>query len=247
MRKRDIMKKTAAFFDIDGTIFRNSLMIEHFRKLIAFEIINPEVWYTKVKKAYDDWEKRYADFEEYLEILAGVYLDELKGIKREHIEFVANNVIDSNWDMVYKYSRGQIEWHKNMGHEVFFISGSPDFLVSKMAEKYGATEYRGTKYLVDSNNCYTGEIIRMWDSTSKKKVLDEIIEKYNVDLVTSYAYGDTIGDLSMLRRMGNPVAINPNRDLIMEIKADEYLSKQITIIVERKNVIYKCSANVELL
>ncbi|MGM0396069.1 MAG: HAD family hydrolase [Bacillota bacterium] len=241
------MKKTAAFFDIDGTIFRNSLMIEHFRKLIAFEIINPEVWYTKVKKAYDDWEKRYADFEEYLEILAGVYLDELKGIKREHIEFVANNVIDSNWDMVYKYSRGQIEWHKNMGHEVFFISGSPDFLVSKMAEKYGATEYRGTKYLVDSNNCYTGEIIRMWDSTSKKKVLDEIIEKYNVDLVTSYAYGDTIGDLSMLRRMGNPVAINPNRDLIMEIKADEYLSKQITIIVERKNVIYKCSANVELL
>jgi HAD superfamily hydrolase (TIGR01490 family) len=244
---RDRMKKTAAFFDIDGTIFRNSLMIEHFKKLIAFEIINPEVWYTKVKKAYDDWEKRYADFEEYLEILAGVYLEELKGIKREHIEFVANNVIESNWDMVYKYSREQIEWHRKMGHEVFFISGSPDFLVSKMAEKYGATEYRGTKYLVDADNCYTGEIIRMWDSTSKKKVLDEIIDKYQVDLVRSYAYGDTKGDLSMLRRMGNPVAINPNKELLLMIKEDEYLSKRISIIVERKNVIYKCGADIELL
>lgn len=241
------MKKTVAFFDIDGTIFRNSLMIEHFKKLIAFEIINPELWYTKVKKAYEDWEKRYADFEEYLEILAGVYLEELKGVKREHIEFVADNVIEANWDMVYKYSREQIEWHRKKGHEVFFISGSPDFLVSKMAEKYGATEYRGTKYLVDSNNCYTGEIIKMWDSISKQRVLDEIIDKYNVDLVKSYAYGDTPGDLSMLRRMGNPVAINPNRELILKIKEDESLSKKTAIIVERKNVVYKFSADVELL
>ena len=241
------MKKTVAVFDIDGTIFRNSLMIEHFKKLIAFEIINPELWYTKVKKAYEDWEKRYADFEEYLEILAGVYLEELKGVKRDHIEFVADHVVEANWDMVYKYSRGQIEWHRKMGHEVFFISGSPDFLVSKMAEKYGATEYRGTKYFVDSNNCYTGEIVKMWDSASKQRVLDEIIEKYNVDLAKSYAYGDTTGDLSMLRLMGNPVAINPNRELILKIKEDEYLSEKTTIIVERKNVVYKCNADVELL
>ncbi len=241
------MKNIAAFFDIDGTIFRNSLMIEHFRKLITFELIDPEVWYTKVKKAYDEWERRYGDFEEYLEILAGVYLQELKGVRRDYIEFVANHVIDINWDMVYKYSRNQIEWHKKEGHKVFFISGSPDFLVSKMAEKYGATEYRGTRYMVDNDNKFTGEIIRMWDSESKKRVLDELIAKYDVDLVKSYAYGDTTGDLSMLRRMGNPVAINPNKELILEIKADEYLSKRIQIIVERKNVIYKCSSEIDLL
>lgn len=241
------MKNIAAFFDIDGTIFRNSLMIEHFRKLITFELIDPEVWYSKVKKAYDEWERRYGDFEEYLEILAGVYLQELKGVRKDYIEFVANHVIDINWDMVYKYSRDQIEWHKNQGHKVFFISGSPDFLVSKMAEKYGATEYKGTQYIVDSDNKFTGEIIRMWDSESKKKVLDDLISKYNVDLVRSYAYGDTTGDLSMLRRMGNPVAINPNKELILEIKADEILSRRIQIIVERKNVIYKCKADIDLL
>jgi len=66
-------------------------------------------------------------------------------------------------------------------------------------------------------------------------------------LVRSYAYGDTKGDLSMLRRMGNPVAINPNKELLLMIKEDEYLSKRISIIVERKNVIYKCGADIELL
>ena len=59
----DNMRNIAAFFDIDGTIFRNSLMIEHFKKLISFEVIDPEVWYIKIKKVYDEWEKRYGDFE----------------------------------------------------------------------------------------------------------------------------------------------------------------------------------------
>lgn len=241
------MKNKAAFFDIDGTIFRNSLMIEHFKKLITFEVIDPVIWHTKVKKVYLEWEKRYGDFEEYLELLAKIYLDELKGVKRDYIEYIADNVIKSNGDMIYKYSRNQILWHKEQGHKVFFISGSPDFLVSRMAEKYDVTEYRGTLYKVDDDNKFTGEIVKMWDSTSKQKELNELIEKYNVDLKSSYAYGDTTGDLSMLKMMGNPVAINPNKQLLLAIRADEDLSKRATIIVERKNVIYKLKPDMELL
>lgn len=241
------MKIKAAFFDIDGTIFRNSLMIEHFQKLISFEVIDPEVWYTRVKKVYLEWEKRFGDFEEYLEILAGVYLEELKGFDKSYIEYIADHVIKSNGDMVYKYSRNQIEYHKKNNHKVFFISGSPDFLVSRMAEKYGATDYRGSIYKVDSNNLFTGEIVKMWDSESKQKELLSLIEEYDVDLENSYAYGDTTGDISMLKMIGNPVAINPNKELLLSIREDEDLSQKTTIIVERKNVIYKLNPHVDLL
>lgn len=241
------MANIAAFFDIDGTIFRNSLMIEHFKKLVNFEVIDPSIWYLKVKKVYSEWESRYGDFEPYLEVLAQVYLDELKGVKKDYIEYIAAHVINVNGDMVYKYSRDRIDWHKKQGHKVFFISGSPDFLVSKMAEKYGATEYRGSLYKVDDDNRFTGEIIRMWDSRSKQKALDELIEKHGIDLVNSYAYGDTTGDLSMLKMMGNPIAINPNKELFMAIKDDESLNKKATIIVERKNIIYKLDSSIEIL
>mgnify|MGYP000856619766 CR=1 FL=1 len=240
------MTNIAAFFDIDGTIFRNSLMIEHFRKLISFEVIDPTIWYTKVKKVYMEWESRYGDFEHYLDVLAEVYLEELKGVKKDYIEYIAAHVINVNGDMVYKYSRDRIEWHKKQGHKVFFVSGSPDFLVSKMAEKYGVTEYRGSIYKVDDENRFTGEIIKMWDSVSKQRAIDELIEKYKVDLDSSYAYGDTVGDLSMLRMMGNPIAINPNRDLFFAIREDEKLSKNATIIVERKNIIYKLDSNIDI-
>ena len=222
-------------------------MIEHFQKLMTYEVIDPAIWYKKVKKVYLEWERRFGDFEQYLEILAEVYLNELKGVDKSFVEFIAAHVIESNGDMVYKYSRDQIEWHKSQGHKVFFISGSPDFLVSKMAEKYDVTEYRGTHYKVDGDNKFTGEIVRMWDSESKQKVIDELILKYNVDLENSYAYGDTTGDLSMLRMIGNPVAINPNKELLLAIRKDDNLSKNATIIVERKNVIYKLHSDVEII
>lgn len=241
------MKNIAAFFDIDGTIFRNSLMIEHYKKLNKYEVIDPAIWYTRVKALYEEWEKRFGDFEPYLETLAQIYIEELKGVDKGYIEFIASQVINLNGDMVYKYSRDQIEWHKDQGHKVFFISGSPDFLVSKMAEKYGATEYRGTIYKVDEENKFTGEIIRMWDSKSKQRVLDDLINRYDVDLDNSYAYGDTTGDLSMLKMVGNPVAMNPNKPLFLAIKEDEELSKKVSIIVERKNIIYKLDSNVEIL
>lgn len=240
------MGNIGAFFDIDGTIFRNSLMIEHFKKLIKYEVIDPSIWY-KIKPIYDEWEKRYGDFDDYIDALGKVYVDVLKGVNKSYIEFIASQVINLNGDMVYKYSRDRIKWHHENGHKIFFISGSPDFLVSKMAEKYGATEYRGTTYFVDENNNFTGKIKKMWDSENKHNTITEFIQKYDIDLKSSYAYGDTAGDLSMLKIVGNPIAINPNRELLLKIKENKELSKKVTIIVERKNVIYKLKADVEII
>ncbi len=31
-----------AFFDIDGTLYRDSLLVEHFKKLIRYEVIDPK-------------------------------------------------------------------------------------------------------------------------------------------------------------------------------------------------------------
>ena len=33
------MGNIAAFFDIDGTLYRDSLLIEHFKKLIKYDVV----------------------------------------------------------------------------------------------------------------------------------------------------------------------------------------------------------------
>ena len=43
----------------------------------------------------------------------------------------------------------------------------------------------------------------------------------------------------MFELVGHPYAINPTKELIEKIRSSEEVSKKITIIVERKNMIYK--------
>lgn len=234
----------AAFLDIDGTLYRNSLMIEHFKKMVKYEVIDPSVWYSGLKDTFTEWRKRVGDYEDYMLELVEVYYEALKGRKAVDLEFISNQVIHLHGDIVYKYTRDQILWHKAQGHKVFFISGSPDFLVSKMAAKYDIDGYRGTGYLLDEHGRFTGEVTPMWDSESKNTAIDRFTKAFDIDLSQSYAYGDTNGDLSMLRKVGNPVAINPARELILSIKKDPTLSQKATIIVERKDVIYKLTPDV---
>lgn len=43
------MSKIAAFFDIDGTIYREGLITEVFKKIIKYELIEEDVWHNEVK------------------------------------------------------------------------------------------------------------------------------------------------------------------------------------------------------
>jgi phosphoserine phosphatase len=116
-----------------------------------------------------------------------------------------------------------------------------------MADKYNIDGYRGTGYLVDRDGCYTGEVVPMWDSDSKNSAIDEIVKEFNIDLSQSFAYGDTNGDFSMLSRVGHPVAINPARELLLNIKTTPELAKRAKVIIERKDLVYELDASVKII
>jgi HAD superfamily hydrolase (TIGR01490 family) len=236
-----------AFFDIDGTLYRDSLMIEHFKKLVKYEVFDPNLWHSHVKLTYEMWKKRRGDYDDYMLELAELYISTLKGINMNEIEFIAEQVINLKGDSVYSYTRDKIRWHRQQGHKVFFISGSPQFLVKRMAEKYKATDFRGTEYVTDEDGRFTGIVKQMWDADSKDKAIKDLVDKYNIDLSESYAYGDTNGDMSMLSQVGHPVAINPTKELLENIRNHSALNKNAEIIVERKDIIYRLTPTVDII
>ena len=118
--------------------------------------------------------------------------------------------------------------------------------MEKMAEKCNVKNYTASKYLTDENGIFTGEVIPMWDAKSKKKAIAEYCEKYDIDLEKSYAYGDTTGDFTMFKKVGNAIAINPARKLLEKIKKDKELKEKVMIVVERKDVVYKFKPDVEI-
>ena len=237
------MNTIAAFFDIDGTLYRDSLLVEHFRKLIKYELIDRSEWSGHLQTTYNNWDKRQGNYDDYMNEISEKYVSTITGLKKNDIEFACNQVIKLKADRVYKYTRSRIKWHKEQGHKVIFISGSPNFLVSKMAEKYMVDDDIGSNYLT-KNGIFTGEIIPMWDSASKNMAINNFVEKYKIDMDKSYAYGDTNGDYSMLMRVGNPIAINPSRELLNKINSNIELKNKAKIIVERKDVIYQLDPGV---
>ncbi|WP_373370293.1 HAD family hydrolase [Irregularibacter muris] len=241
------MGKTAAFFDVDGTLYRDSLMIEHFKKLIKYEVLDPIIWHGRARRTFEDWDKRHGNYEDYLLEVSKIYLDSMKGLNKDYLDFITNQVIKLKGERVYRFTRNRILYHHEQNHLVFFISGAPDFLLSKMAEKYEVKYFKGTEYLLDENNNFTGEIRQMWDSRSKTKAIKDFISLYDIDMKKSYAYGDTHGDYDMLKMVGNPVAINPVRELVMDIQKDRELQQKISLIVERKDVIYQIPSDIPIL
>ncbi|OON94133.1 MAG: haloacid dehalogenase [Candidatus Epulonipiscium fishelsonii] len=232
----------AAFFDIDGTIYRESLIKEVFKKMVKYEMITEETWQHEVRPLYLKWDARQGDYDTYLLKMVEVYTETVKSVSPNHIKYIAKKIIEQRGDRVYTFSRDRIHWHKSQGHKVIAISGSPIELVKEMSNKYEMDDYKGTIYLLDRNT-YTGEVIPMWDSNSKSKAITEMVKKYDIDLSKSYAYGDTTGDFSMLQQVGNPYAVNPTRELLNKVTINDEMRKKITVIIQRKDVIYKLSTD----
>lgn len=232
------MSSIGAFFDLDGTLYREGLITEVFKKMVKYEIIQPERWYNDVRPDFMKWDKRQGDYDNYLLKMIDIYIESIKGLEKHQLEYIAKKVVEHKGDRVYTFTRDRIKWHKDNNHTLIIISGSPSELVKEMAIKYGFTDYRGAKYIVDDNSIYTGEVVPMWDSKSKSKAIGELVQKYDIDLSKSYAYGDTSGDYTMFKHVKHPYCINPTKELLQKVLKDRELIDKINVIVERKDVIY---------
>lgn len=232
-------KRVAAFFDIDGTIYREGLITELFKKFVTYELVDQTRWHDDVRPVFMKWDRRQGEYDDYLMKMTDIFKETIVGLSEEHVKYIAAKVIEQKGDRVYTFTRDEILMHKKLGHLVIAISGSPYELVSEMAAKYEFDDFRGTIYEINEKGKYTGEIVPMWDSRSKQKAIFQLCDKYNLDLNECYAYGDTTGDFTMFQHVGHPYAMNPTRELLNRIMHDDEVRAKIQVIVERKDVVYE--------
>ena len=171
-----MQKKKAIFLDIDGTIFRSSLVIEHYELLLSKKEYNLSR-NAVVDTMRESWLNRNISYEDYLLVLVDHYVEILKSLEKDTICITANEVIDKEKNKIYQYTKDIISQAKQEGKLIFLISGSPDFLVEKFADVLNVEGY-GSKYIF-TDDIFTGKVEPLWDSTSKKKKIFELVKKYN--------------------------------------------------------------------
>lgn len=227
------MKKRLAVFDVDGTIFRSSLVIELVNELIKSDIF-PKKVEKEIEKDYVAWLNREGHYDRYLEKVVKVYEKNIAGCLEVEVEEVIKKVLESEKKKVYRYARYLIRYLKEKNYFLFAISGSPGHILTTFAKEIGFDKYLGGYYEVQ-NRKFTGNQPYGNPARNKEKTLKEFLDKSEVkfDLKDSIGIGDTQGDIPFLKMLGNPIAFNPNRELA------EYADKNNwKIIVERKDVIY---------
>lgn len=225
------MKKVAVF-DIDGTIFRSSLLIELVERLIQKGHF-PESTRVAYEKEETEWLDRKSDYEAYISRVVQVFAEQAKGLSYEEAQYVAGEIVEEKKNRVYRYTRDLIKELKSQGYYLLAISHSPKLIADAFGYEMGFDKVYGTIYEIGPNECFTGAIEDKELIFNKNAVLQRAIRKENLVLEGSVGVGDTESDITMLEMVERPIAFNPNAKLYKHAKI-----RQWEIVVERKDVIY---------
>ncbi len=204
----------AAFFDLDKTVISRSSSLALTRPMYRAGLVSRS---ALLKGAYAQLvylmvgadEKRMDKVKESMAALT-------KGWERNQVEEVIREALTDLIDpYIYLEALDLMELHRALGRKVFIVSSSPEEVVRPLAEHLGQVEVIATRAEVVDGK-YTGEIEFYCYGEGKAARIRELADEQGIDRSGSYAYSDSITDLPMLEAVGNPVAVNPDRDLRRE-------------------------------
>lgn len=225
--------KSVAVFDIDGTIFRSSLLIELTDALIERGILSRAVRKIYLRP-YRDWLDRKGPYGDYINAVVEAFEKHIKGAPYKKLEHIAARVAVAHRDRVYRYTRGLVKDLKKKKYYLLAISHSPLIIVESFARKMGFDKVYGRMFELDNNNKFTARVLYKELIDDKAKILERAMKKENLTLKNSVGVGDTDSDIPFLKMVERPICFNPNQKLYNYAKRRGW-----QIVVERKDVIYK--------
>lgn len=226
-------QKPLAFFDIDGTFVRSSLLIELCRNLVRYGIFPPLVE-RELAETRVAWEERRASYHPYIMAVVEVFYRYLAGCSAAHVQYIGRLTANEQCHRVYVYTRELIT-RLRATHTIVAISGSPEAVVRPFTEQWGfdpTNVFCSTAEIIDDR--YTGRRLIKMVEDGKHRFVDACIARTpHTTLADSVGVGDTEFDIDVLERVANPIAFNPTAKLARIAHRHGW-----RIVVERKDAIW---------
>jgi HAD superfamily hydrolase (TIGR01490 family) len=205
------MGAPAAFFDLDRTLIRRSSALalagpfaergligrKQLAKAAAWQILFAArgAGAETVRKAAEDG----------LMLLKDLEVEELRALVSEAMEPALK-------PLVYREPLDVVARHRERGERVYIVSAALQEIVDALAAELGFDGALGSVCEV-ADGRYTGRSLRACHGPGKADAVRELAEAEGIDLARSTAYSDSHTDLPFLEAVGNPVAVNPDREL----------------------------------
>ena len=210
--------RAAAFFDLDRTLVAGSSSFEFGRAAYRAGMISRRQILSdtvenirfRLHGSTDDSTERVIT--RIGEWLAGTRRAELARLSPEALAGILPRVYPKMLELAYE--------HQDAGRLVYIATAAGSDLAETLAYVLQFDGGIGTRLEVIDGR-YTGKLAGPFTyREGKAKAIREIAEAEGIDLAESYAYSDSESDLPMLRMVGHPVVVNPDRELA-EVAAAE--------------------------
>jgi HAD superfamily hydrolase (TIGR01490 family) len=201
----------AAFFDLDRTLLRRSSALAlagSFREhgvIGRGQLAKAAAWQLlfAARGAGADTVRRAA--EDGLIVLKGFAVDDLRALVADAMEPVLK-------PLVYREALALIAQHRERGEPVYIVSATLQEIVEEIAAELGCDGALGSTCEIEAG-VYTGRSLRACHGAGKAAAIRELADAQRFDLTASTAYSDSHTDLPFLEAVGNPVVVNPDREL----------------------------------
>ncbi len=225
--------KNDAVFDLDGTIFKFTVLEEYTKWLCAQAIFEPmprEVDQTKLVWKRANTEKNY---NAHLKQLVLFFIAQIANKSVATLQEAANIVAAQQAHRQWEITRNIVEYLRAT-HNVMSISLMPEWLMKPFAEDLGFVAHIGSTYVAREGR-FTGEAY----SIDKATAYSDLRPGKTTSMLDVHM-GDTVGDASLFDISRRPILFNPSWTLLSSHGTNR------TMIGAHKDVVQVVEPNTQL-
>ena len=201
----------AAFFDLDKTIVARSSPLALGKSFFKEGLISRS-WLIKSLYAQLMFHLMGAD-ESKMQKMQQESARLTEGWEAEKVRRVVAEVLEEVISpLIYAEALEVVHDHRAAGRLICIVSSSPEEIVEPLAAMIQVDRFIASKPKIKDGK-YTGELDFYAYGPFKVEAIRELAEREDIDLAASFAYSDSITDLPMLEVVGNPVVVNPDKEL----------------------------------
>jgi HAD superfamily hydrolase (TIGR01490 family) len=201
----------AAFFDLDRTLMAGSSAFQFGRAAYRHGLL------TRRRLAADAW----ANLRFRLHGSTDAATDELRdriaqaiaGVRVRDLMRLGPDVLAGVLPRIYPEMLKVAYEHQDAGRRIYICTAASQEMADLLARVLTFDRGVGSRSEV-ADGVYTGRPEGPFTyREGKAQAIRELAAREGLDLSASYAYSDSESDLPMLRAVGHPVAVNPDKEL----------------------------------
>ena len=212
-------RQSAAFFDLDRTLMEGSSAFQFGRAAYRAGLLERR---QLISDAWANLRFRLRGAsDEATHALRERISRSLRGVSVRDMERLGAPVLAGVLPRVYPEVLAIAHEHQDAGRQVFITTAASQELADILAQVMALDGGIGSEFSQVQDGVYTGEPTGLFIyGPDKARAIERLAQERGFDLASSFAYTDSASDLPMLRLVGHPVAVNPDRELLRTAKRE---------------------------